>query len=134
MTQEKDKSRGIQTDPLEQKNDLHRDKAGSDSCCESTAEGNREGNLVDRDLRALGWIVLRFWGEEIKKKPEICVQAIEKRIYFRQNWKILILWIRFLALYNSETIVCRLIINAKRLLMFNRSITARCSFGFAKYE
>lgn len=37
--------------------------------------------MVDRDLRALGWSVLRFWGEEINKKPEICVKAIEEAIF-----------------------------------------------------
>jgi DNA mismatch endonuclease (patch repair protein) len=44
--------------------------------------GNIERDAaVDRDLRALGWTVLRFWGEEIKKKPEICIKAIEEAIF-----------------------------------------------------
>ena len=44
--------------------------------------GNIERDaVVDRNLRALGWSVLRFWGEEINKKPEICVQAIEEAIF-----------------------------------------------------
>src|SRR5574344_1657917 len=33
---------------------------------------------VDSQLNALGWTVLRFWGRDIKKHPEICLKAIEE--------------------------------------------------------
>lgn len=31
---------------------------------------------VTRRLREEGWIVLRFWGDEIKDNPEVCVDRI----------------------------------------------------------
>lgn len=42
---------------------------------------------IDRDdennkkLLAMGWTVLRFWGEDIKKHPEECVKVIEEAIF-----------------------------------------------------
>lgn len=40
---------------------------------------------VNKQLKSEGWIVLRFWGEDIKKRPEWCVRKIEKAISKRQN-------------------------------------------------
>ena len=31
---------------------------------------------VTRRLREEGWIVLRFWGDEIKNNPEVCADRI----------------------------------------------------------
>ena len=36
---------------------------------------------VNRKLKALGWVVLRFWGKEIKNDTEGCVQVIEDAIF-----------------------------------------------------
>ncbi len=36
---------------------------------------------VNRELRSLGWTVLRFWGEEIKKDIAGCIQTIEETIF-----------------------------------------------------
>lgn len=36
---------------------------------------------VNRKLKALGWLVLRFWGKEIKNDTEGCVQVIEDAIF-----------------------------------------------------
>ncbi len=36
---------------------------------------------VDRALAAEGWKVLRFWGEDIKKRTAECVEAIEEAIF-----------------------------------------------------
>ncbi len=33
-----------------------------------------------KDLRKLGWFVLRLWGDEIKKDPDKCVEIIEETI------------------------------------------------------
>ena len=33
---------------------------------------------VTKTLEEQGWVVLRFWGKEIKKETEICVSEIEK--------------------------------------------------------
>jgi DNA mismatch endonuclease Vsr len=35
---------------------------------------------VDEKLENLGWIVLRFWGKEIEKDLEECLEMIEKAI------------------------------------------------------
>lgn len=37
-------------------------------------------NEVDRLLNDLGWTVIRFWGNEIKKRPEFCLKAVEECI------------------------------------------------------
>lgn len=36
---------------------------------------------VNKELQAIGWIVLRFWGEDIKRYPDICVKTIEEAIF-----------------------------------------------------
>ena len=36
---------------------------------------------VNKQLNALGWTVLRFWGEDIKKHPDECVRVIEETIF-----------------------------------------------------
>ena len=47
---------------------------------------NKIARNIDRDdennkkLLAMGWTVLRFWGADIKKHPEECVQVIEETI------------------------------------------------------
>lgn len=44
-------------------------------------EGNiARDNLVNETLLKDGWKVIRFWGDEIKKKIDFCVQSIEKEI------------------------------------------------------
>ena len=46
---------------------------------------NRERDLeVDRELRSLGWIVLRFWGAEIKKELEQCVNTVKEAVFIRK--------------------------------------------------
>jgi DNA mismatch endonuclease Vsr len=49
-----------------------------------------EGNIIrDREvndkLKQNGWIVIRFWGTDIKKKLDICLGEIESVIQERQN-------------------------------------------------
>lgn len=38
-------------------------------------------NDIDKELNALGWSVLHFWGRDIKKNPENCIQVIEETIF-----------------------------------------------------
>ena len=46
---------------------------------------NRERDVeVDRELRSLGWIVLRFWGTEIKKELEQCVNTVKEAVFIRK--------------------------------------------------
>ena len=44
---------------------------------------------VERTLRSREWIVLRFWGDDIKKNTEDCIkvieEAIEERIIHRET-------------------------------------------------
>ena len=35
---------------------------------------------VNRTLKQNGWKVLRFWGDEINKKLDLCIQQVEKAI------------------------------------------------------
>lgn len=34
----------------------------------------------DQELRFLGWTVIRFWGDEIKKDTEKCIRVIEEAV------------------------------------------------------
>lgn len=44
-------------------------------------EGNIKRDIdVNRILKQQGWKVIRFWGKDIQKKLEICVNKIEKEI------------------------------------------------------
>ena len=36
---------------------------------------------VNKKLNAMGWTVLRFWGDDIKKHPNECVRVIEETIF-----------------------------------------------------
>lgn len=37
---------------------------------------------VEQAIRAQGWIVLRFWGKDIKKDVSMCVKAIKEAIQY----------------------------------------------------
>ena len=49
---------------------------------ERNIERDKEVNKV---LKEKGWLVLRFWGKEIKKNPEMCADIIEKAVKERKN-------------------------------------------------
>lgn len=36
---------------------------------------------INKKLSTMGWTVLRFWGEDIKKHPDECVRVIEETIF-----------------------------------------------------
>ena len=38
-------------------------------------------NEVDKELTSKGWRVIRFWGEDIKKRTLECIRAIEETIF-----------------------------------------------------
>lgn len=45
-------------------------------------ERNRQRDMeIDRKLLFLGWTVIRFWGNEIMKRPEECVKVIEEAVF-----------------------------------------------------
>ena len=43
---------------------------------------------VNKELRFLGWIVLRFWGNDIKKNTGECIKTIEEFILERKLEKL----------------------------------------------
>ncbi len=36
---------------------------------------------IDRELRFMGWTVIRFWGKEIRKDTDKCLKAIEEAVF-----------------------------------------------------
>lgn len=36
---------------------------------------------VNKELKSMGWVVLRFWGKDIKHNTEMCIQTIEEAIF-----------------------------------------------------
>lgn len=36
---------------------------------------------INRRLKAMGWVVLRFWGKDIKENTERCIKAIEEAVF-----------------------------------------------------
>ena len=38
-------------------------------------------NDIDKQLNAMGWTVLRFWGKDIIKNTDQCIQTIEETIF-----------------------------------------------------
>lgn len=36
---------------------------------------------INKQLLFMGWTVIRFWGNEIKKNPEQCVKVVEETIF-----------------------------------------------------
>ena len=39
---------------------------------------------VNKQLRALGWTVLRFWDDEINKNVDECVRAVQEAIFIEK--------------------------------------------------
>ena len=37
---------------------------------------------VEQEIRAQGWIVLRFWGKDIKQDVNMCVKSIKEAIQY----------------------------------------------------
>ena len=55
---------------------------------------------INKQLQFLGWTVIRFWGKDIMKKTDECIQVIEENI-FEQNIMITILRQRRFHMYKS---------------------------------
>ena len=36
---------------------------------------------VNKELNFMGWTVIRFWGKDIKKNTETCVQVVKEAIF-----------------------------------------------------
>jgi len=44
---------------------------------------------ANKQLRNLGWSVLRFWGKDIKKDLNGCIKTIEEHIFYNKTGRIL---------------------------------------------
>ncbi len=46
---------------------------------------NRDRDIeVDKQLYAMGWKVLRFWGKDIKKHTDECVKTVDEAVFDRK--------------------------------------------------
>ncbi len=45
------------------------------------AKNKEYDDEIDKKLSFLGWTVLRFWGKDIKKSTNECIQVIEEAIF-----------------------------------------------------
>lgn len=50
----------------------------------------KRDRVVNKELRKVGWKVLRFWGKNVNKTPELCIFKIETEISKRRNEQILV--------------------------------------------
>ena len=49
-------------------------------------DGKRD-HEIDQELLFLGWTVIRFWGKDIKKNLEECVQVVEETVFeVKMSW------------------------------------------------
>lgn len=42
---------------------------------------NQQHDDINKQLQFLGWAVIRFWGKDIMKKTDECIQVIEENIF-----------------------------------------------------
>ncbi len=45
------------------------------------ARNRKRDDEINKKLYSMGWIVLRFWGNDIKKKMNECIRVIEETIF-----------------------------------------------------
>lgn len=53
----------------------------SDFWIDKISKNIQRDDDVDKKLRALGWSVIRFWGKDISKNTDECIQTIEEMIF-----------------------------------------------------
>ena len=39
---------------------------------------------IDRDLKFMGWEVLHFWGNDIKKNLQGCIEQVREAVFYRE--------------------------------------------------
>lgn len=45
------------------------------------ARNRKRDDEINKKLYSMGWIVLRFWGNDIKKNMNECIKVIEETIF-----------------------------------------------------
>ena len=58
----------------------HRIKTNTEFWFKKIERNIERDKLVNETLNRNGWQVIRFWGEEIKKNPDLCVLKLEQFI------------------------------------------------------
>ena len=53
----------------------------ADFWIEKISKNQKRDDEVNKKLLFLGWTVIRFWGKDITKKTDECVQVIEETIF-----------------------------------------------------
>ena len=53
----------------------------SDFWIKKITRNQQRDDEVNKQLLFMGWTVIRFWGNEIKKNPEQCVKVVEEIIF-----------------------------------------------------
>ena len=60
-------------------------KTNSDFWITKIERNMKRDNKNERDLEKMGWVVLRYWGNEINKELTDCVKEIKETIYEIRN-------------------------------------------------
>lgn len=48
---------------------------------EKISKNRKRDEEIEKELKYLGWTVIRFWGKDIKKNTDQCIQVIEETIF-----------------------------------------------------
>ena len=62
------------------KKQLQRGK-NADFCIKKISRNRERDEEINKQLKFLGWTVIRFWGKDIKKDVEQCVRVVEETIF-----------------------------------------------------
>ena len=55
--------------------------SNSDFWIKKIGKNIEHDNEINKELNFLGWTVIRFWGNDIKKKTDECIKVIEEVIF-----------------------------------------------------
>ena len=53
----------------------------ADFWIEKISKNQQHDDDINKQLQFLGWTVIRFWGKDIMKKTDVCIQVIEENIF-----------------------------------------------------
>ncbi len=53
----------------------------SDFWINKISKNRKRDEIINKELNFMGWTVIRFWGNDIKKNTEECLKVIEETIF-----------------------------------------------------
>lgn len=53
----------------------------SDFWINQISKNRKRDEIINKELNLMGWTVIRFWGNDIKKNKEECLKVIEETIF-----------------------------------------------------